>query len=146
MSLKALGVALRDWLLAQPAVAALVGVKVRPVVAPQPDAYPRVLTQLAGRQGRQCLTGGAQAGKGVARYSVVCQARDHDQAWAVADAILAAGLDGYRGFMGPDDGTQFSVVARVDDVREDASPPAHGEGVWDVSVILDVTLNYGEIP
>jgi hypothetical protein len=48
-------------------------------------------------------------------------------AWAVRGDEDSPRLDGFRGWMGGDDGKVFVQGAKVEDAPDDLVPPAHGE-------------------
>jgi hypothetical protein len=88
---------LRTYLLAQPAVTALIGARLFPLRLPQGAAFPALTYQRVA--GGEDVTHQGRSGLGRARMQLDCWAATYGQAIALADAVKDA-LVGYRGAMG----------------------------------------------
>ena len=85
---------LRGALLADAAVAALVGTRIYPVVLPQAPQYPAISFQTISGESHYAL--GGHSGLASPRIQVDCWAESFDAVMALRSAVIAC-LGGYRG-------------------------------------------------
>lgn len=131
-----LAAAIRAALLADSAVAALVGTRVYPVSAPQSDESvgiePTIVYSLNGRDHEYSVDRRISA---MLRWHLVCVSRDYDTSHALADAAIAA-LDRYRGVLGGTGGVAVKVVEILD---ERDLPDEFEIGVFLVGITAQIT-------
>jgi hypothetical protein len=110
-----LEVGLHAFLLADPAVAALIGTRMTPLVLPQNTAYPALTYQRISGQRLRSVDG--PAGRARPRMQIDSWAETYLEAKALAAAVRRA-LDGYAGPMGA---AQVGAVSLDDerDIHED---------------------------
>lgn len=121
---------IRTFLLAQPAVAALVGDRIEKSKAAQATPFPRIVLTQVGQESQGHLTGRGSHGAGT--WQIDCQARTGVEAVEVAEAVFDA-MEGYIGTMGslqvavemanvvdgydPDDGADSGTYRILQDYR-----------------------------
>ena len=102
---------LRTYLLAQPAIAALIGTRCYPARLPQGAARPALTYQRIARTTSITHDGAADLGR--ARIQIDCWTDSYEAMVGLAKAIRAA-LSGYRGPMGSNGATAARIVNELD--------------------------------
>lgn len=133
---------LRSFLLADPAIVALVGARIRPWGMGKTDAFPRVRYHRVDGPRLRTLKG--QRGVVHPRFQLDCEAETYTEARDVADAI--------RDRVDPNDGTPFSGLMgdvwvqsiRVESDPDNYDPPADVSAIGVHTVPLDVVIWYEE--
>lgn len=129
MSLEA---GLHAFLLADPAVAALIDTRLTPLILPQDPAYPAATYQRISASRLRSVDG--PAGRGKPRLQLDCWGATYAQAKALAAAAGRA-LDGYKGLMGS---------VQVDAVSLDNEQDVHEEEPEVYRVIQDYLISHQE--
>lgn len=125
--------AIRQYLIAQPAVNNLIAGRLYPMVLPQPPTLPAATYQRVSRSAVRDLTGVAYW---VSRFQFSCWAERYADAKAVAQAIREA-LEDYVGTMGT-----FKILDSTTVNEIDLSQP--DTGLYHVPVDVLVTHKGGE--
>jgi hypothetical protein len=137
--------AVAERLLADDAVSALVGSRVRPVQAGQADGLPCLVYRFGGRERTPTIDGGADGANLRGRaLSLACYADADAEAQALGEAALACLSAAGDGWLASTDGTILLKGAFLADEADGDEPPRHGEGLAPYRVDVDLTLWYSD--
>lgn len=125
--------AIRQYLLANPNIMALIAGRLYPMVLPQPPTLPAVTYSRVSRSAVRDLTGVAYW---ISRFQFSCWAKKYGDAKAVAQAVRQA-LEDYVGTMG-----QFRIIGSASVNEIDLSQP--DTGLYHVPVDVLITHEGGE--
>lgn len=126
---------LRMFVIADPAVSALVGPRVYTLKLPQTPQYPAVVYQRI--SGPRMHSHDGATGLAEGRWQFTAWARRYQDAKAVADALRQR-MDGYSGAVGADEVGLIRLVNEFDEIE-----PAENDG-GDYGVRQDYIVSYYE--
>lgn len=134
--------ALRQELVDNAAVTALVGSRIRPGIARTADAMPFIT--YSKENNSHIRHQGASSGRAEARFLIECYDKTAKKADALADTVRLA-LDTFNGTLGSGDNTALGVRIWLETDNEGFEEPDSGTEVKQFFVSMDFSVWYQEV-